>query len=136
MKKLLLLIPLIFLFSCETEEEERPCLLEGVWELNYEEFLQTGYTDCYCEYSNTNCDETWTECGSITFSENGDVYYLDPPEGNEYNGQWSGGCMAGDTIFVSIEAETFPLAVIVSINNNNLILDDGNGYRGYCTRLY
>ena len=52
----------------------------------------------------------------------------------ENDGQWSGGCLAGDSVNLEFEYGLFN-GFIISVSTNSLVFDDGSGYIGYLTRV-
>ena len=141
MKRVLLLfIPLMFFFGCDSDEGEGDCLLYGTWNLNYIEEPDYDYPGgiyCFCGYLDNLCYldkygdiKMNDECISITFLEDGgyQVLTVDPWNTENYSGTWTGGCLMGDSIFFVESNGGNGSFFIISISEDNLVFSYDDGY--------
>ena len=121
MKKLLLFIPIICLFSCEkTETESDPCLLLGNWRLDYQKTTQISLVDCFCSYSHEDNDgdgivNDWDPCPDSSDCDQDGIQDNDDPC-PENNG-WI------DVTIINCECES-------DINDNGVCDEDDNDIDG------
>jgi len=134
MKKLLLLIPLMCLFSCETEEENtNNCLLYGNWNLDYaigvfDYGIEEDGFFCFCGYIEDSCTNSIDACVTFDFSENGS-FFSQRSEGSnvvsEESGTWTGDCSAGGSLVLTPDntESVIQTIVIQTISNDHLLFD-------------
>ena len=122
-KLLLLFIPLLFFFSCETEEENvNNCLLYGNWNLDYTETAES--VSCLCGYVESSCTETMDYCMTFNIFENGEfISQSSEFDSGEVLGTWSGGCSPKDTVILTPNDNTLDILTLViqTISNNQLV---------------
>ncbi len=115
-KYLLLIIPFVFFFGCE-QNEDTSCSIVWEWKTNDIEY-SNGNVTCLCNYSATFYDNIHPGCPESLFAENGYVYYQYIGQDGmlySYNGSWIGEC--DNTNNMSIEFGGEPDKVIEPVLN-------------------
>ena len=112
------------------------CLMVGTWAVSHAEDDE-GYCYWYCgdDFAPSDCeaydDDYDYFCLAVEFSQNGDLEIgmnNGDYEDIEY-GTWSGGCEAGDEIFITIvdedgDADTESFGVIIAISSDVMMIDN------------